>query len=188
MIESLEILKNELDILFYGIERDCAVCEYPDCMGYTWLLKEEVGELRELGVPLVQINSGPIFIHSFPTTQDGKIDVTVRYPTCSQLCSKSRSCKIHSKRPMVCHLYPIGLETKLCGTIVWALHSDCLYVSRLKDNQLFADFEKKSLQLLSTISPSLKEKIVNTYLEVDSICTFPDGQNLFTTLAEVYHV
>ncbi len=188
MIHSLEVFQEALDALFFGIEKHCAECQYPDCMGYTWLLREEVGRLYEHGVPLVQINGGPTFIHSFPVTPDGNIDVSVRYPSCSQLCSESRRCSIHTKRPMVCHLYPIGLETKTCGTIVWALHSGCLYVSRLKENHLLADFEEQSRKLLASISPGLREEIMETYLKVDAICTFPDGENRFTTIAEVNYV
>jgi Fe-S-cluster containining protein len=131
-IEILSQLNVAFDTLYQGIESDCKECQDPDCMGFTWLLEEEIPQLYDRGVPLVQINNGPSFIHSFPEKSDGQLDLSVRYPQCSQLCLDSRRCSIHTDRPFVCHLYPLGLETTIDGTIVWALHRDCLYVRRLQ--------------------------------------------------------
>lgn len=185
IIETLEQLNAALDQLYQGIERDCRDCQYPDCMGYIWLLKEDVERLYELGVPLVQVNNGPMFIHSFPIVETGQPDLSVRYPSCSQLCDGNRRCNIHRDRPLVCRLYPIGLETQSSGTVIWVLHQDCLHVRNMEVRGMLPDFERRANSIISNISPELMSEIVETYCAVDSISAFPDGENNYSTLQEV---
>lgn len=177
-----------LDWLYRGIEQDCHDCKDPDCMGYIWLLEEEADRLYEQGVPLVQINNGPTFIHSFPSTPEGKLDVSVRYPSCSQLCADSRQCSIHSNRPLVCHLYPLGLETASDGIVAWVLHLDCLHVRRIRDHNLLSEFEQRAIHIINNLSPELLSEIMKTYDAVDIISSFPYGQNNCSILKEVRHV
>ncbi|OGH67747.1 MAG: hypothetical protein A3J66_00875 [Candidatus Magasanikbacteria bacterium RIFCSPHIGHO2_02_FULL_47_14] len=188
MIETLVQFYDELDVLYRGIEKDCYECRDPDCMGYIWLLKEEVERLYELSVPLVQVNNGPTFIHSFPIAANGQPDLSVRYPQCSQLCTDSRTCSIHEDRPWICRLYPLGLETEEDGTVVWALHQDCLHVRRLKERGLLSDFELRARNIINNLSPRLLEEIVKTYREVDVLSSFPNGENDYSCLQEVSHV
>ncbi|MFH1235335.1 MAG: radical SAM protein [Parcubacteria group bacterium] len=187
-IESLAQLYEVLDGIYRSIEHDCRDCHDPDCMGYTWLLKEEAKRLYERGVPLVQVNNGPTFIHSFPTTAHGEPDLSVRYPLCSQLCTNGRRCSLYQERPLACRLYPLGLETKADGTIVWALHRDCLHIRRLEEYGLLPDFERRILNIVNNLSPQLLREIVETYRAVDAISSFPDGGNNFSSLQEVRHV
>ncbi len=187
-IETLSQLYDALDELYRGIEQDCRDCQDPDCMGYVWLLKKEAERLYERGVPLVQVNNGPTFIHSFPTTVDGKPNLSVRYPPCSQLCTDSRRCSIYEDRPLTCRLYPLGLETKEDGTIVWALHRDCLHIRRMEERGTLPDFECRVRNIINILSPTLLEEIVETYRAVHAISSFPDGENNYSTLQEVRHV
>ena len=172
-IETLTQLYEALVELYRGIEQDCRECQDPDCMGY---------------VSLVQVNNGPTFIHSFPMVSQDKLDLSVQYPACSQLCADSRKCSIYEDRPMNCHLYPLGLETRADGIIVWALHRDCLHVRRLERRGLLPDFERRALNIINNLSPQLLEEIVETYRAVDAISSFPDGENYYSPLKEVRHV
>ncbi|MDP3957512.1 MAG: radical SAM protein [bacterium] len=187
-IETLMQFSAVLDDLYQGIEKDCKECQDPDCMGYVWLLKEEVQSLYERGIPLVQVNNGPTFIHSFPITAEGRPDLSVRYPTCSQLCTDSRRCSIHKDRPFVCHLYPLGFETKADGTIVWALHRDCLHVRRLGERGLLTHFKQQICSIINSLSPRLLREIVETYCAVDAISAFPDGENDYFVVQEIHDV
>ncbi len=184
-IETLSQLYDALDDLYRGIEQDCRDCRDPDCIGYIWLLKKEAERLYERGVPLVQVNNGPTFIHSFPVTADGHPDLSVRYPPCSQLCTDSRKCSIYQDRPLTCRLYPLGFETKADGKIVWALHRDCLHVRRMEERGSLPTFENRVRKIINNISPKLLEEIVKTYREVDAISSFPDGENNYSSLQEV---
>ena len=187
-IETLSQLYNALDELYRGIEQDCRDCKDPDCMGYIWLLKKEAKRLYERGVPLVQVNNGPTFIHSFPATNKGQPDLSVRYPPCSQLCTDSRRCSIYEDRPLACRLYPLGLETKVDGTIVWALHRDCLHIRRMEERGMLPKFEYHARDVINNLSPKLLEEIVETYRAVDAISSFPDGENNYSSLQEVCYV
>lgn len=185
-IETLAQLYVVLDDLYQDIEHNCSECQHPDCMGYTWLLKEEVSRLYERGIPLVQVNNGSTFIHSFPVKVSGELDLSVRYPSCSQLCTDSRRCcNIHSDRPLVCHLYPLGLETTTNGTVVWALHRDCLHVERMEERGVLPQFERQARKIINSLSSRLLGEIVETYRAVDAISAFPDGDNRYSVLQEI---
>ncbi len=184
-IKTLAQLYGELEELYRGIEGDCRECKDPDCVGYIWLLEQEAAKLYERRVPLVQINGDPSFIHSFPVNGKGQLDLSVRYPPCSQLCKDSRKCSIHKNRPMVCRLWPLGLETKADGTIVWALHLDCLHARRLEGYGLFPDFKRQARNIINNLSPQLLEEIIKTYNAVEAISSFPEGENNYHVLEEV---
>ena len=187
-IETLSQLYDKLAELYRDIGQDCHECQDPDCMGYVWLLKKEAEQLYERGIPLVQVNNGPTFIHSFLTTDKGQPNLSVRYPPCSQLCADSRRCSIYEDRPLVCRLYPLGLETKADGTIVWALHRDCLHIRRMEERGMLSGFELRVRNVINSLSPALLEEIITTYRAVDEISSFPEGENNYSTLQEVCHV
>lgn len=184
-IETLSQLYAVLDDLFQNIESDCRECQHADCKGYIWLLKEEARRLYERGVPLVRVNGGPTFIHSFPEKTNGELNLSVRYPSCSQLCTDSRRCSIHIDRPLVCHLYPLGPETTADGTIVWALHQDCLHVERMEARGTLPQFEHRVRSILDSLSPRLLGEIVETYRAVDAVSAFPDGDNRYLVIQEL---
>jgi len=187
-ITTLEQLSDALDGLYPNIAADCNECQDPDCLGYVWVLEREVERLADRGVPLVQINRGPTFINSFPLTADGRPDVSVRAPACSQLCTDSRRCRIHDDRPLVCRLYPLGLETRSDGVVEWVLHTDCLFVRRLTERGQLSTFERQARQIIDRLTPELHKEIVGTYCAVDAISAFPDGGNSYRPLKEVPHV
>lgn len=187
LFETLTHLNMALDELYQGIERDCRECQDRDCVGFTWLLKEDVDRLYDLGVSLVQVNNGPTFINSFPITAHGQPDLSAQRPSCSQLCNGIRRCSIHKDRPFVCHLYPLGLETKADGTVVWALHKDCLYTRRLEEINLISDFEQRARSIINNISPKLLKEIVEAYCSVDAISYYPEGENSYIDIKEIDH-
>lgn len=187
-ILTINDLYKALDRLYFGIEHDCGECKDPDCMGYIWLLRDESERLYEKGVPIVQVNNGPNFIHSFPVMTDGKPNLSVRYPVCSQLHPNCRRCTIHTDRPMVCRLYPIGLETQPDGVVMWVVHTDCLHIRRLEANGSLSELENRALGILNRIGPELMGEIVKTYLLVDGISSFPDGENKYKPLQKVDYV
>lgn len=192
-IETLSQLYDALDELYRGIKQDCINCnlcrEFPDCMGYIWLLDSEVERLYEKRVSLVQVNNGPTFINPFPSaSEESTPDLTARSPVCSQLSKNGRQCTIHNDRPLVCHLYPMGLETKADGAIVWALHRDCLHIRRMEERGSLPAFENRVRNVINNLSPKLLGEIVETYRAVDAISSFPNGENNYSSLQEVYHV
>jgi len=186
-IETLIQLYDALDELYRDIGQDCRDCRDLDCMGYIWLLEKEAERLYECSVPLVQVNGGPTFIHSFPTTVQGQLDLSVRYPQCSQLCAGGRRCNIYQDRPLVCRLYPLGFETKIDGKIVWALHRDCLYIRRLEERGLLPNFKRLVRNIINNLSSKLLGEIVETYCAVDSISSF-SGNGNYSSLQEVNYV
>ena len=182
-IQTIQELYGELDAFYPDIRQFCADCHDPDCMGYTWVLPEEADRLIESNIPIVQINDGANFIHSFMIAEDGSINVEARYPVCRYAQDPCRKCGIYKQRPMVCRLWPIGLETHE-GKVVLALHLDCLFVRYLQEHDLIPRFKRSVLNLMTRLSPELKEEIVSTYFAVDAITKFPDGENRYIILQE----
>jgi MoaA/NifB/PqqE/SkfB family radical SAM enzyme/Fe-S-cluster containining protein len=181
-IKTLKELYKELDDCYNGIHKHCLECHENDCMGYIWLLKSEARRLYRNGIPTVEINDGPTFIHSFPTNGEGEIDVTIRYPRCGQIDCSNRECLIRNKRPLVCRLYPVGLETLETGEVCWVTHLDCLFVKKMIKEGTIADFEKMMLSIIERISQPILNEIVETYKMVDEISSFPNGSNNFKLL------
>lgn len=184
-IETLPQLYSELEILYAGIEQNCFECKDPDCVGYVWLLKREAKRLEQQGVPVIEVNRKAWFIHSFPQTSSGTLDIATPYPACSQLCTNERRCKIHTDRPLTCRLYPIGLETLADGTVVWALHQDCLHARRLGEHGLLYAFENRARAIVQRLSAKLRAEILQTYHEVHAVSAFPKGENNYSILAYV---
>lgn len=184
-IKTLAQFYSALANLYFGIEGDCRECQDRDCVGYVWLLKEEADRLYDCGVPLVQVNNGPSFIHSFPKKHDGQLDLSVQYPPCSQLCSKNRWCSIRENRPLVCRLYPIGLETKRDGAVFWALHRGCLHVRKMEEYGFLPNFEWQARQIVENISPRLLKEILTSYRAVYAISDFPLGENNYGHLSGI---
>lgn len=175
--------------LFAGIELDCAGCSDPDCLGAIWLLPEEAERLYDAGIPVVQINGGPWFIQSYPALPGGGINVSAPSPPC-RCRLPNRRCGIHASRPIVCRIYPLGLETDPDGFVVWVLHTDCRFVRRkMEETTEFPEFLSSARRLLEALPPDLREKLVSGYRMVDAISAFPNGPNAFIVLLkEVVHV
>ena len=180
-IETLRQLYDELDGLYPEMRQFCGQCEDPDCMGYTWLLPEEAQNLVDNDIPIVEINDGVYFIHSFLPKEDGTMDVEAPYPVCRLVQNPNRRCSIYDQRPMVCRLWPVGFETQN-GEVVIALHLDCLFVKYLQTHDEVARLSARCLDLMARLSPELKETIISTYRSVDAIAKFPDGENRYLSL------
>jgi len=76
-------------------------------------------------------------------------------------------------------MYPLGLETRLDGTIVWALHRDCAYVRGLEERGEIEDLEQRIHDLIRNTSFELLKKVVETYRAVDAISSFCYGTNAY---------
>lgn len=185
-IQTIDELKRDIDELWSGIDRSCANCNDPDCLGYIWVMPKEEDLLLDVGVEIVQVNEpyGPIFIDSYPRDEHGHIIVNHSKSHCPYL-DRSGRCSIHSVRPLTCHLYPLGPETLPDGRIVWALHVDCFHVRSIKQSGGQEFLITKIRQLLKRISPELRKEIRDVYEKVDEISVFPDGPNNFITLEEI---
>lgn len=183
-LATLAQLQSAVDALYPDIVADCRECQDPDCMGYIWLLEQEAERLEKRGIPLVQINDGPTFLHSFPIGEDGVPDLTARYPSCHYLCSDG-SCGIHADRPFLCHLYPLGLETLEDGTVAWVIHRDCQHVRRLYKQAELADLANRARSVIDSIAPDLLSEILLAYRAVDELTSYPDGGNDYFVIKEV---
>lgn len=170
MIDALEGLYLAFDYLFLDIERDCKQCEYDDCRGYVWLLRQEAERLIEEGVEVLEVNKHLFFINCF-SVQKGKICVEEFKPVCPLL--KAGRCTIHSQRPLVCRMYPLSFSIS-DGTLQIVLSLDCLYSRHKMENPVFKD---RSLAILRQISHRLLGEIIGTYEMVLAISKFPRGQN-----------
>lgn len=179
MIDSMEKLSRRLDVLYRGISPVCRVCNYKDCQGFVWLLPEEAERLRKRDVPILEVNKKILFIHSFPE-KNGEIVVDERGFPC--LLCKSKRCTVHSTRPLVCRLYPIGFATEGKRIFV-VLHQDCLFVRKLADGT--PAFERAVEMLFADIDARLLSRIVRTYSEVENIAAYPVGRSDYVKLFEV---
>jgi hypothetical protein len=74
------------------------------------------------------------------------------------------------------------------GTIVWALHQDCLFVRRMEERGTLPQFEHQVRSLLNSLSPRLLGEIVKTYRAVDAISISPYGENRYLMVKEINHV
>ncbi|MBI5037676.1 MAG: radical SAM protein [Candidatus Kerfeldbacteria bacterium] len=185
-LETLDALNQALDALYAPFADVCVACQDKCCQGFVWLMPEELTRLQQCEVDTVEVNDAASFIHSFPEKEDGSIDVSVPSPLCSQLCSlQPRRCRVYADRPFSCRLYPIGLEVREDGMLVWALHQDCQITRYLGSEGLLEEFERRALQILDSMCPELYASIIEAYRKVHILITFPLGGNNIRTLKEV---
>lgn len=162
----LKNLYKRLDELFPDICSYCIQCEYEDCIGYVWLLSEEIEELYKKGVQIVEINREISFLDSF-CKKNGRIDVDVVKPPCS-LRDSNGKCSIYPLRPLVCRLYPLDLKN-INGDVLIVIHMKCLFVDRLAKNENVEEFVHQCINTLKEIDKELLEKIEETFRAVESI-------------------
>lgn len=178
---------NELYVAFDDLNRDCGKycvnCNYPDCMGYIWLLEEEANLMVEQGIEVVEINNRVNFINSF-LNDKGDIDVTICKPKCVHRCTETGQCTIHNIRPLTCHMYPFGPET-IDGLDVWGLHTDCEFVKQMEQIGILSEYVMRAKYILQRLSKALKEQIKEIYHYVDYLSDFPDGPNSFLMICQM---
>jgi len=186
-IKNLSMLKMELSLLWKDVASYCAKCTFPDCMGYIYVMPEEEKQLLDAGFEIVQLNGekGPLFLDCYPRDREGRIIVNFKKPLC-QYRSKCGLCSKHSDKPIVCHLYPLGLETDVSGRIFWGLHKDCLFVRNSMDNRTIDELKRKIASLIARIDLKLRYDIMQTYIKADKVSAKPDGENEYFPIIEEY--
>lgn len=180
MNDHLEKLYAEFDHLYRDIGMICASCKDHDCEGYVWLLAEEAEMLYNHDIPIVEINDGLCFIHSFQE-RDGRIMVDIPKPPCSW--RKNGQCTIYQIRPLVCRMYPVGLANH-GSQLLLVMHQDCQF-SRELSGEGRTSFFRTVISILQSVSQETIAEIANTYLKIDEISAFPDGQNSIEIIATV---
>ena len=186
VVSDIDSLGREFDKLYKDIRNDCKNCKYPDCMGFMWLLNEEMEKLYARDINILTINEDINFINVLEKYDLDNLDFSkITYPECPHRNPESGCCGIHEVRPLVCHMYPIGLETSNTGIDIWVLHDDCLFVQNLIKNGKLNEFIVKAIKVIDRISVELEMDIKNTYRKVDEISCFPNGENSYIVLKEV---
>lgn len=174
MIKTIVGLYRALDLLLEGIGQTCKECQeshiYQDCVGYVWLLPEEVKKLLSAGIEIVEVNGRIHFLNSFSDGKGG-LNIEAMKPPCPHC--KSNGCSIRSLRPFVCRLYPLGFSLE-DGMIKLVLHEDCLFSERNKGGNRF---ENKAIALFRNIDHELLGKVIKVYRLVVGVSSFPDGSN-----------
>jgi Fe-S-cluster containining protein len=184
-ISTLEEFKRAVDCVWSDISASCAVCTDPDCLGYVWLAEEEEEPLLDAGVQIVQVNgdSGPLFLDSYPRDGEGRLVLGQRGPRCPWRGADGR-CTVHAARPLVCHMYPFGIDRQRGGGYVWSLHTDCQYVRSRSPGQLEALLTELR-GLLGRTDRQLMDVIVGAYLNADSVVGEGQPLDCFIPVAPV---
>ncbi|MCL2312800.1 MAG: radical SAM protein [Firmicutes bacterium] len=180
IIDNLKALYNEFDKLH--VDMNCDNCNYPDCKGYIWLLKNEIEELNRHNIEVLEINGKTNLIHSFDT--GAGIDVCKLRPKCKY--GNYKRCSIYNIRPLVCHMYPISLDSTDNGnSYVFALHYECDFIDYLKKNNELSDYICKVRNIISRISSGLYDEIKKEFINIDSISAYPTGPNNYIPICEI---
>jgi|SRR5271165_2692551 len=149
-------LEDVLDALWANISIDCLNCSDPDCMGYVWLTKADQERLIANRTSFVRVNgaNGPCFIDSYHRTTTGAIDPSVRSPPCPHR-SSSGSCTIHGSRPLVCRMYPLGLEALVNDGPYWVLHTNCVHIRRLTGEDRLSSLVERLRHLIANLDETV---------------------------------
>jgi Fe-S-cluster containining protein len=169
-INTIDQLKQAMWVAWAGIEDDCRCCDDPDCLGYTWILPEEEEALLDRGVQTVQINGdeGPMFLDSYLRDDQGELIVWAVKPPC-RYRHRDGTCDIHEARPLVCHMYPLGLKTVENKVVVWALHGQCRHVRRRRDAGEMNAVILALATIIDRMAPELRARIYAEYAKVDAV-------------------
>jgi Fe-S-cluster containining protein len=184
-ILTLAQFKQAVDSIWSDISASCAVCADPDCLGYTWLVPEEEEALLDAGVQTVQINgaSGPLFLDNYDRDARGGLVLGKRGPRCPWRGSDGR-CTVHTQRPLVCHMYPFGIDGDGSGSYVWSLHTDCEYVRSRSTGQRDA-LVAALRRLLDRTDRRLLDIIITAFLGAESVAAKREPQDCFISVAPV---
>jgi Fe-S-cluster containining protein len=184
-ISTLEEFKQAVDAVWTDISASCAVCTDPDCLGYTWLIEEEEEPLLDAGAQIVQINgeSGPLFLDNYDRDPDGGLVLGKRGPRCPWRGADGR-CTMHAARPLVCHMYPFGIDGDGSGSYVWSLHTDCQYVRSRSAVQLDA-LVAGLRRLLDSTDRRLLDVITSAFLNAETVAAKREPLDCFISIAPV---
>jgi MoaA/NifB/PqqE/SkfB family radical SAM enzyme/Fe-S-cluster containining protein len=181
VINNLEDLYKAFDKINNNYNLSCCNCDYPDCIGYIWLLKEEANNLYEYNISIVEINDDVNLINSFDT--DKGIDITKYQPKCIHKTPMNK-CYIYEKRPLVCHMYPVGPET-FKNDNLWILHIDCKFYVEMKNRLNLSDYICDIKKIIARISKELYKEIEDIYNKINYISKYPDGENKYIIIREM---
>lgn len=182
-IETLEDMKSRIDWVWRDISLACSTCNEPDCIGYIWVVPEEEDVLLDVGVQTVQVNdTGPIFIDSYHRDRRGHLQVWREKPRCPYR-AEDGTCRVHSQRPFVCHLYPMGFERLPDGRLAWVLYESCKYVKSLTA-QRRQDLFIELATLVQQVSQELRSKLLAYFKSVDHVALSME-QNEYTLIKEI---
>lgn len=173
-LTSLDAIYEAFDRLHSECSDVCAQCQYPDCKGYTWLLKDESDALCEQDVDVINVNEQVDLLFSFKDAQ-GNPDLSICQPNCQERF-KDGKCAIYPSRPLACRMYPIGPES-INGELVWGIHTDCLLVQKMISENTLNDYVREAKLILERISLPIYREILQVYKELDNILSFPNGEN-----------
>ena len=169
-ISALDEFKAGIAAIWANIEDSCRTCSDPDCMGYVWLTDSDADKLMRAGHGVVRVNppGGPRFLDSYIRDSLGRVSVQVQSPTCPYL-SGDRRCSIHDLRPLVCHLYPLSLETFPDGSIYWALHQNCNHVRAVTRNGGLEELVREISLFLENIPAPVRDDILSAHRAASSV-------------------
>ena len=131
-------------------------------------------------IPIIEINDGLWFIHSFEE-QNGNIIIDRPRPPC--VWRKKGLCAIYSMRPLVCRMYPVGFSNH-GGKLALVLHHDC-HFSRELYGDARASFFQNVMDIFNTTPKRLLREIAKTYRNIDEISAFPDGVNTYEIIESI---
>ena len=175
---------NKLHLAFDDLYRDirlhCKNCKDHDCEGYLWLLPEEAEMLYTQHIPIIEVNEGLYFVHSFQEI-DGQIAVDIPKPPC--VWCKDGKCMIYPMRPLVCRMYPVGLSFH-DNELLLVLHQDCRFSRELSGDAKISFF-RTVVDILQSVPSETVREITDVYLKIDEISSFPDGQNNYEIIATI---
>lgn len=166
-----------LSFLYRNIGSTCASCQDHDCEGYVWLLKEEALAFYNRNIPIVELNEGIFFIHSFEEV-NGIISIEKPRPPCR--LRQARLCSIYDSKPLVCRMYPIGLAV-IDDEVIIVLHKDCKFSRDIKDKDRTM-FIAQIIKILRQTPDDLLNEIMDVYKKVDAISVLPNGPNAFEAI------
>lgn len=139
-------------------------------MGYVWLTNSDAEQIMKAGHGVIRVNppDGPRFLDSYSRDSIGRVSVRVKSPPCPFLDSVRR-CTIHTIRPLVCHLYPLSLETFSDGTIAWALHRNCNHVRILEEKGNLDTLVNQVRELLSNMSAVVRDEVLAVHRAASAV-------------------
>lgn len=151
----------------------CKDCQFPDCMGYIFLLKSEKNTLYENNVPLLTLNEDIVIINSLKYDIDkANFDVEEIKPKCYLM--KNGKCSIYDIRPLVCRMYPFAFYFENEKTYL-VIHSECKYT-------IDCFFAKKTTilkqlnEMINNTNPDLLKQTVDAFKNINDISMFPDEE------------
>lgn len=181
-INTLEELYAAFDKLNEKCNEVCSGCNYPDCKGYIWLTPTESERLIDNDIDVITVNDNIDLIYSF-CDKDGNTDMSIRQPECIHR-NEDGSCRIHSIRPLVCHMYPIGPDT-VNGHPMWVLHKSCKFTMDMIDNKEISSYIHEAQKIINNISDDLAAQINQIYDYMNYLSSFPDGENSCIVICEI---